>query len=184
MEVLSHFHTGISRGCRITPGLWCSTFAFWKVRQANTNWVTSFFIPCHQILVMLGCKLRRLLCPSSRINLFTSMSSGTHTLSWNLNMPSLPNAKSLPSSEPSCSLTLFKLTSNNYLSLTESRKSLDTVRLLHLMSPDSNSTCSFISLNYFSGTTSFIIRCAVCTAFLLKTSATTFAFPRWYKSPK
>jgi len=126
---------------------------------------------------MLGCKLRRLICPSSRISLFTSTSSGTHTLPWNLSMLSLLKTKSLASSDPSCSLTLFKLASNNCLSLTESKKSLDIVRLLHLMSSDSNSTYSFISLNCSNSSTSFIIRCVVCTIFLLKTSATTFAFP-------
>ena len=104
---------------------------------------------------MSGCKLRRLLCLSSRINLFTSMSSGTHTLPWNLSMSSLPKAKSFASPDPSCSLTLFKLASNNCLSLSESRKSLDIVRLLHLMNSDSNSTCSFISLNFPSSFTSW-----------------------------
>ena len=28
MEMLSHFHTSISKGCRFPPDLWCSTFAF------------------------------------------------------------------------------------------------------------------------------------------------------------
>jgi len=72
MEMLSHFHIGISKGCRIPLDLWCSTFAFWHVKQATTNCATSLFIPFHQkvslrswcILVMPGCMLRRLLCPS------------------------------------------------------------------------------------------------------------------------
>jgi len=192
IEMLSHFHIGIFKGCKIPPGLWCSTFVFCYVKQADTNCATSFFLPCHQkvslrswyILVMSGCKLRRLLCPSSRINFFTSTSSGTHTLPWNFNMPSLPKAKSFASFDPNCSLTLFRLASNNCLSLTEFRKSLDMVRLLHLMNPDSNSTCSFMSLNFSNSSTFLIMRCAVCTVFLLKASATTFAFPRWYKSSK
>jgi len=190
IEMLSHFHTGTSKGCIIPPGLWCSTFTFWQVRQADTYCATSFFIPCHQkfslrswyILVMPSCRLRRLLCPSSRINFFTSTSSGTHTLSWNQKMPSLPKVKSFASSDPSCSLILFSLASDNYLSLTEFRKSLDMVRLLHLMNPDSNSTCSFMSLNFSSSSTSLMVRWVVCTAFLLKASATTFTFPGLYKS--
>ena len=92
-------------------------------------------------------------------------------------MPSSPKAKSLASSDPSCSLTLFRLASNNYLSLIESKKSLDTVRVLHLMDLDPNSTCSLMSLNFSNNSTSLIIRCAACTVFLLKESATTFAFP-------
>ena len=109
IAMLSHFHTGMSNDCRIPLSLWCSTFAFWQVKQADKNWATSFFIPCHQkvslrswyILVMPGCKPRRLWSPSSRINLFTSVSSGIHTLPWNLSTLSLPKAKSLASSDPS-----------------------------------------------------------------------------------
>ena len=59
-------------------------------------------------------------------------------------MPLPPKAKSLASFDPSCSLTLFRLASNNYLSLTEVKKSLDIVRVLHVMNSDPNSTCSFI----------------------------------------
>jgi len=192
MEMLSHFHTGISKGCRFPLGFWCSTFAFWQVRQADTNCATSFFIPCHQkvslrswyILVMPGCKLRRLLCPSSRINFLTSASSGTHTLPWNRSIPSSPKAKSLASSDPSCSLTLFRPASNNCLSLIESKKSLDIVRVLHLMDSDPNSTYILMSQNFSSSSTSFIMRCVVCTVFLLRASATTFAFPGWYRSSK
>ena len=146
MEMLSHFHTGISKGCRIPSGLWCSTFAFWQVRHADTNWATSFFIPYHQkvslrslyILVMPGCRLRRLLCPPWRINFLTSASSSTQILPWNFSIPSLPKVKSLASSDPSYSRTWFKLASNNCLSLTESKKSLDIVKVLHLMDSDPN----------------------------------------------
>jgi len=125
---------------------------------------------------MPGSKLRRLLCPSSIISFFTSASSGTHTLPWNLSMPSSPKAKSLASFDPSYSLTLLRLASNNCLSLTELKKSLDIVRVLYLMNSYSNSTCSFIFRNFSSSSTSLIMRCAVCTVFLLKASATTFAF--------
>jgi len=84
IAMLFHFHISISKGCRIPPSLWCSTFAFWHVKQEDRNCAISFFIPYHQkvslrswyILVMLGCKLRQLLYPSSRINLFTSTSEG------------------------------------------------------------------------------------------------------------
>jgi len=133
---------------------------------------------------MLGCKLRRLLCPSSRINLFTLASSSTHTLPLNHSTPLLPKANSFVSSDPSNSLTPFKLASINYFSLTEFRKSLDIVRVLHLMNSDPNSNCSFISLNFSSSSNSLIIRCAACTIFLLNAYATTFAFPGWYKSSK
>jgi len=135
-------------------------------------------------LVMPGCMLRRILCHSSRMNFFTSTSSGTHTLPWNLNMPSLPKVNSLTSSDPSYSLTLFKLASNNCLSLIESKKSLDIVRVLHLMNSDPNSTYNFISLNFSNSSTSLIMRYAVCTVFLHKASATTFVFPGWYNSSK
>ena len=121
---------------------------------------------------------------SSKINLFTSVSLGTHTLPWNLSILSLPKAKSFTLSDLSCSSTLFKLVSNNCLSLTEFEKSLDIVRVLHLINLDPNSTCSFMSLNFSSSSTSLIIRYVVCTAFLLKAFATTFTFPGWYKSSK
>jgi len=141
-------------------------------------------MPCHQkvsliswyILVMSGCKLRRLLCPSSRISFFTSTSSSTDTLPWNISTPSLPKAKSFASSDPSNSLTPTRLASANCLSLTKFKKSLDIVRLLHLMNSDPNSTYNFMSLNFSSSSIFFIIRYAICIIFLLKASATKFAF--------
>ena len=93
----------------------------------------------------------------------------------------ITQSKVFVSSDPSCSLTLFKLASNNYLSLTESKKSLHIVKVLHLMASDPNSTCSLMSLNFSSSSTSLIMRCAV---FLLRAFATTFSFPRWYNSSK
>jgi len=188
----SHFHIGISKGCSVPPGLWCSTFAFWKVKQADTNYATSFFMPCHQkvslrswyILVMLGCKLRRLLCLSSRINLLTSASVGTQTLPMNLNTPSLPMANFFAWSDPSNSFTFYKLSSIECLSLIKLKKSLDIVRALHLMNSSSNSTCSFIYLNPSINSNFLIMRCATCIVFLLKESVTMLAFPKWYRSLK
>jgi len=192
IAMLSHFHTGISKGCSVPPGLWCSSITFWQVKQVDTNCATSFFISCHQkvslrswyILVMSGCKLRRLLCPSSRINLFTLVSSGTQTLPLNLKTPSSPKTNSLTWFDPDNSFTFCKLASTDYLSLIKLKKSLDLVRVLHLMNSGSNSTCSLISLNLSSNSNSLIMRCATCTVFLLKASATTFAFPGWYRSLK
>ena len=148
------------------------------------NCATSFFMPCHQkfslrswyILVMPGCRLRRLLCPSSRTNLSSAL-SGTQTLPLNLNTQSLPKANSLACSDPSSSFTLCKLASCACFSLIKLRKSLDIVRVLHLMDSDSYSNCSFMSLKLSSNSISFIIRCATCMVFLLSASATTFAFP-------
>ena len=70
IAMLSHFLLRISNGCNNSPGLWCSTFAFWQVKHVTTYWVISLFIPDHQndsfrswcILVVPGCRLRWLLC--------------------------------------------------------------------------------------------------------------------------
>jgi len=117
-------------------------------------------------------------------NYFNLVGYDLYQIWQNLNIPSPPKAKSFASSIPSNSLTLIKLASTNYLSLTKFKKSLDIVIVLHLMNYDSNSTCNFMSLNFSSSSTSWIIKCAICTVFLLKAFATTFAFSEWYKSSK
>jgi len=159
----------------------------WQVKQADTNCATSFFMPCHQklflrswyILVMPGCRLKQLLCHSSRTNLLNSASSSTQTLPLNLNTPSLPKANSLAWSDPSSSFTFCRLASPACFSLIKPKKSLDTVKVLHLMNSGSNSTWSFMSLKLSSNSNSLIIKCATCIVFLLNASATTFTFPGW-----
>ena len=84
----SHYHSGISNGCNIPDGFWCSTFTFWQTRQEAAYCATSFFIPGHQnilfrsayILVVRGWILRLLLCASSKMTFLSSWLSGTQTL--------------------------------------------------------------------------------------------------------
>jgi len=101
MEILSHFHWGIFRGSNIALNLWCSILAFWHTKQDATKSAMSVFIPVHQkdsfrslyILVILGCMLRRLLWPSSKILFLSRGPHGTHTLFLNRRIPSLPIGK-------------------------------------------------------------------------------------------
>ena len=44
MTMLSHFHWGMSSGCNVPPGLWCSIFAFWHTKHDATKSATSVFI--------------------------------------------------------------------------------------------------------------------------------------------
>ena len=37
MEILSHFHWGISKGCNFLEGLWYSILAFWQAKHAYTK---------------------------------------------------------------------------------------------------------------------------------------------------
>jgi len=63
---------------------------------------TSVFMPVHQkvafkslyILVIPGCMLRRLLCPSGKSIFLKTLLLGIHTLSLNRRIPSLPILKS------------------------------------------------------------------------------------------
>ena len=96
IQMLSHFHWGIFNCCDIPLSLWCSIFAFRHVKHDMKS--TSYFIPVHQkdsfrsfyILVILGCMLKWLLGPSSRIILFNFDFVGTQTLflKWRIPSPS------------------------------------------------------------------------------------------------
>jgi len=128
--------------------------------------------------------LKRLLCPSSRIVPLSSKSSGMQTLPLNLSTPSLPIKKSLAFSVPSNSTVLCSLGSDGCFSFIRARKSLDIVRWLHLMIPSSKTICNRISLNYSTKPSSLTIIWEAWTAFRLKASATTLAFPGWYNNSK
>lgn len=134
--------------------------------------------------VMLGCMLKRIFCPSSRINLFNFSLFGTYTLPLNLNTPSDPIINSLACSIPSNPTVFHRLGSSNCFSLIRLNKSLDIVKLLHLMKFTFNSTYILMSLNFFTSSHSLIIMWDTCIVFLLRASATTFTFLVWYKSSK
>lgn len=95
--VPSHFHSETSTCFSIYVGLWCSKFSFWQIRQEKENFVTSIFMPTHQniflrslyILVISGWKINLLWCPSSIINLLSSIFLGTQILSLNQDLVSL-----------------------------------------------------------------------------------------------
>jgi len=80
MKMLSHFHWGIS-------SVTSMPLAF-GVQSSLFGTPTSIFILVHQkdsfrslyILVIPGCMLRRLLCPSSKIFFINSLFLGAHTL--------------------------------------------------------------------------------------------------------
>ena len=63
MDVLSHFHSRISKGYNVPTGFWCSIFTFWKIRHLFTKLATFVLRPGHQniflkswyILLMPGC---------------------------------------------------------------------------------------------------------------------------------
>ena len=44
MEICSHFHSGISIGCRTPAGRWCSALIFWQTRHFSTNRLGSAII--------------------------------------------------------------------------------------------------------------------------------------------
>jgi len=120
------------------------------------------------ILVMSGCMLKQLLFPSSRIILFTLVSSSTQTLPWNLNTPSLPFIKYLAFSMPSNSSVFYSLESINYFSFIKPRKSLDMVKWLHLMTSSPKTTYNYMSLNFSTNSHSLTIIWDAFIVFLLK----------------
>ena len=48
----SNFYSGISKGCKVPVGLWCSALICWQVRHFSTNLMTSLFIPDHQYCLL------------------------------------------------------------------------------------------------------------------------------------
>lgn len=106
---------------------------------------------------MLGGMLKRILCPSSWINHFNSVSYDTQTTPLNLNTPSDPNTKSLAYSEPSNPTVLWRLGSVKCFSLIKIRISLDIVKLLHLLKSAPKTIYNFISLNFCTNSNSLII---------------------------
>ena len=48
IEILSCFHSRISKVCSAPNGFWCSIFTFWKTKHLFTNFATSELILGHQ----------------------------------------------------------------------------------------------------------------------------------------
>ena len=96
IEIESYFQVGISQDLSSPTGRWCSSFTFWHVKHLSTYSAISLFIFSHQknclksqyIFVPPRCTEYRVLWASSRILFFSSSLLGTHSLFWNLKVPS------------------------------------------------------------------------------------------------
>ena len=187
IAILSHFHCGISKGCNIPEGLWCSIFTFWQVKHFETYSATSFFIPGHQniafkswyILVLPGWMENPLLCASFKISCLKVPTSGTMILPLNLHNPSF-SSDTLHCFPCSIAGNTFHNASSFWWAFRSSDlKSLEISNRLKHKVPDTSRAPIFRLSNPLSNFSSWSIIQAAYNDFRLNASATTFAFPGW-----